>query len=88
MYECVLSHFSCVYHLQLCGLFVTLRTVAHQASLVIVFPGKNTGAGCHALLQGIFLTQGSKSHLLQLLKFRWVLYPETLGKSIRKMSKD
>ena len=22
------------------------------------FPGKNTGVGCHALLQGIFLTQG------------------------------
>ena len=24
-------------------------------------PGKDTGAGCHALLQGIFLTQGSKA---------------------------
>ena len=24
-------------------------------------PGKNIGVGCHALLQGIFLTQGSKS---------------------------
>ena len=23
------------------------------------YPGKNTGVGCHALLQGIFLTQGS-----------------------------
>ena len=23
------------------------------------FPGKNTGLGCHSLLQGIFLTQGS-----------------------------
>ena len=23
------------------------------------FPGKNTGVGCHSLLQGIFLTQGS-----------------------------
>ena len=27
-------------------------------------PGKNTGVGCHALLQGIFPTQGSNSHLL------------------------
>ena len=27
-------------------------------------PGKNTGVGCHALLQGIFLTQGSNSGLL------------------------
>jgi len=23
------------------------------------FPGKNTGEGCHSLLQGIFPTQGS-----------------------------
>ena len=28
------------------------------------FPGKNTGVGCHFLLQGIFLTQGSHLHLL------------------------
>ena len=26
-------------------------------------PGKNTGVGCHALLQGIFLTQGWNPHL-------------------------
>ena len=26
-------------------------------------PGKNTGVGCHALLQGIFLTQDSNPHL-------------------------
>ena len=25
---------------------------------------KNTGVGCHSLLQGIFLTQGSNPHLL------------------------
>ena len=30
-------------------------------------PGKNTGVGCHALLQGIFPTQGSNLHLLGLL---------------------
>ena len=28
------------------------------------FPGKNTGMGCHFLLQQIFPTQGSNSHLL------------------------
>ena len=28
------------------------------------FPGKNTGIGCHFLLQGIFLTQGLNSCLL------------------------
>ena len=27
-------------------------------------PGKNTGVGCHPLLQGIFLTQGSNPGLL------------------------
>ena len=31
------------------------------------FPGKNTGVACHALLQGIFLTQGSNPRLLHLL---------------------
>ena len=30
-------------------------------------PGKNTGVGCHTLLQGIFPTQGSNPHLLCLL---------------------
>ena len=28
------------------------------------FPGKNIGVGCHALLQGIFLTQGSNQDFL------------------------
>ena len=28
------------------------------------FPGKNTGVGCHVLLQGMFLTQGSNQRLL------------------------
>ena len=36
------------------------------------FPGKNTGVGCHALLQGIFPTQGSN---LCLLHYRQILYP-------------
>ena len=29
------------------------------------FPGKNTRVGCHFLIQGIFPTQGSNPHLLQ-----------------------
>ena len=37
-------------------------------------PGKNTGVGGHALLQGIFLTQGSNLDLLQLLRCRQILY--------------
>ena len=32
-----------------------------------VFPGKNAGVGGHALLQGIFPTQGLNSHLLGVL---------------------
>ena len=31
------------------------------------FPGRNTGVGCHFLLQGIFPTQESNPHLLHLL---------------------
>ena len=38
------------------------------------FPGDNTGLVCHVLLQGVFLTQGSKPHLLHLLHCRWILY--------------
>ena len=33
-------------------------------------PGKNTGVGCHALLQGIFLTQGLNLRLLCLLHWQ------------------
>ena len=48
-------------------LYVTPGTVARQAPLS---PGKNTGVDCHALLQGIFLTQGSNPHLLCLLHWQ------------------
>ena len=48
-------------------------------------PGKNTGVGCHALLQGIFPTQESNQSLLHC---RWILYqlsyqrsPTTVNKS-------
>ena len=34
------------------------------------FPGKNTEAGCHFLLQGIFLTQGSNLSLWHLLHWQ------------------
>ena len=34
------------------------------------FPGKNTGVGCHLLLQGIFPTKGSKPCLLHLLHWQ------------------
>ena len=61
-FACMLSHFSRV------QFFAALWTVACQASLSTGdSPGKNTGVGCHALLQGIFLTQGSNLCILSLL---------------------
>ena len=45
--------------------FATPRSTALQDLLCPWdFPGKNTGVGCHFLLQGIFLTQGSNSGVL------------------------
>ena len=34
------------------------------------FPGKNTGVGCHSVLQGIFPTQGSNPSFLHLLHWQ------------------
>ena len=51
-------------------LFGTLWTVTHQAPLSWDSPGKNTGVGCHVLLQGIFLIQGLNPHLLCLLRWQ------------------
>ena len=49
-------------------------------------PGKNTGVGCHFLLQGIFPTQGSN---LGLPHCRQILYGQRLGlgKSVLEMVK-
>ena len=54
---CVLSCFS---HVQL---FATLWTIACKLLWPKDSPGKNTGVGCHFLLQKIFPTQGLNSHL-------------------------
>ena len=58
---CMLSHFSCI------RLFVTLWAVACQAPLSMGFPRQF----CHALLQGIFLTQGLNLRLLYL--WHWLV---------------
>ena len=42
-------------------------------------PGKNTGVGCHALLQGIFSTQRSNLCLLHLLHWQAGSLPEALS---------
>ena len=56
-------------HLSPVGLFATLW----PTSLLYPWdsPGKNTGVGCHALLQGIFPTQGS---YLPLPHYTYILY--------------
>ena len=51
---------------------MTLWTVACQAPLSWDSPGKNPEVGCRALLQGVFLTQGSNSVLLYVL--HWQVY--------------
>ena len=65
---CMLSPFSCVWP------FSTPWTVACQAPLSLDSLGKNTGVGCHALLQGVFPTQGSNPCLLHLLHCRQIRY--------------
>ena len=49
---------------KLCWVFATPWTAACQAPVSTDSPGKKTGVGCLALLQGIFLTQGWNLHLL------------------------
>ena len=56
--------FVCVLRHSVVSNCLWLGTAARQA-------GKNTGAGCHALLWGIFPTQGSNPGLLHC---RWILY--------------
>ena len=58
---CLLSLFSRV------QLSVTIWTIAYQGPHPWDSPGKNTGVGCQALLQGIFPTQGLNLHHLRLL---------------------
>ena len=50
-------------------LFVTPWTIVLQSSFLCPwnFTDKNTGVGCHFLLQGIFPTQESNPHLLCIL---------------------
>ena len=49
------------------------------------FPGKNTGVGCHFLLQGIFLTQGLNLGLLRCKQTPYQLLPLP-GKSFLRFS--
>ena len=50
------------------------------------FPGKNTGVGCHCLLQGIFLIRGVNMCLLHLLHWQSNSLPLTHPGSPRGIS--
>ena len=51
------------------------------------FPGKNTGAGCHSPLQGIFQTQGSNPSLFGLLHWQANSLPRShLGSPVASIS--
>ena len=62
---CILSYFRCVHLFRPYG-SQPIRLLCPWNS-----PGKNSGVGCHALLQGIFPTQGSNTGLLHC---RQILY--------------
>ena len=66
-----LSH-GCVLSRSQVQLFAT-HHVLQPARLLCLwdFPGKDTGVGCHFLLQEVFLTQGSKPGLLH---YRGIIY--------------
>ena len=67
---CLLSCFTCV------SLFATPESVPVRLLCPWHFPGKNTAVGCHALLQGIFPTQGFNLHLLGLLHWQAGAFPQ------------
>ena len=56
---------------QSCPTLATPWTVAHRAPLSTGFSRKNTGVGCHSLLQRIFPTHRSN---LGLLHYRQIVY--------------
>ena len=83
------SHYTMLWKVQILNLWFGSKCVIHSvlsdslqphglqpARLLCPWdsPGKNTGVGCHALLQGIFPTQGWNPGLLHLLLCRWILY--------------
>ena len=56
------------------SLFATPWPAAPSVPLSRYSPGKDTGVGCHFLLQGIFPTQGLNPCLLCLCIGRWIPY--------------
>ena len=65
--------------------FATPWTIAHQVPLSMGFTGKNTGVGCHFLLQGIFPTQRANHNSCVSCIGRWILYHSTTWQALREM---
>ena len=62
--------------IQPCLMFCNPKDCSLPASSVHgTFPGKNTGAGCHFQVQGIFPTQGLNPRLLHLLHWQTASSP-------------
>ena len=68
---CLVSQFSCLVS-QLCPTLCNpMNCCLSGSSVHRDSPGKNSGVGCHALLQGIFPIQGSNPGSLHC---RWIFY--------------
>ena len=66
------------------SVFATPWTVAHQAPLSMEFSRQESGVGCHFLLQGIFLTQGSNPSLLHCRQTLYHLSPQGSPKKVKR----
>ena len=65
-----------------CSAYLLSRVQLFVTSSPWDSPDKNTGVGCHALLQGILLTQGSNPLLLRLLHWQAFSLLESSGKPL------
>ena len=77
---CMLSRFC---HVRLCN---PMDCSPPGSSVHGDSPGKNTGVGCHTLLQGIFPTQGSNPRLLHLLHWQVGLRHQELEMTLQCFS--
>ena len=79
----------CVQLVNCVRLFAAPQTVARQAPLSMGFSRQEYRRGCHALFQGIFLTQGSNLYLLYLLHWQVnslpLAPPEFLSQTLLKV---
>ena len=72
--------FSCVWLFRSYGLQPTRLPCSWNS------PGKNTGVGCHALLQGILPVQWLNPNHWRLQYSRWILYCRATGEAVNCLS--